>query len=172
MTLLDNNKHNLEDNDEIMFINVEGMKLKEGEKQPDPDIKSASINDTIHKVKIVNRFSFRIGDTRMYEPYQVNGIVKQLRMKRIVKFKSFDEVMLKGLDAFKEDENLMYSFAEKMGQNIICHIAFEALDTYRTQEGKMPRPWNFEDATKLIAIAKTIAARYDEKPEEWKAGDI
>jgi len=172
VTLLDNNKHNLEDNDEIMFINVEGMKLKEGEKQPDPDIKSTSINDTIHKVKIVNRFSFRIGDTRMYEPYQVNGIVKQLRMKRIVKFKSFDEVMLKGLDAFKEDENLMYSFAEKMGQNIICHIAFEALDTYRTQEGKMPRPWNIEDATKFIAIAKTIAARYDEKPEEWKAGDI
>jgi molybdopterin/thiamine biosynthesis adenylyltransferase len=32
VTLLDTNKHNLEDGDEIMFTNVEGMKLKEGEK--------------------------------------------------------------------------------------------------------------------------------------------
>jgi len=53
-------------------------------------------------------------------------------MKRIVKFKSFEDVMLKNYDAFKEDENLMFSFAEKMGQNIIVHVAFEALDTFRT----------------------------------------
>jgi hypothetical protein len=32
VTLLDTSKHNLEDGDEIMFTNVEGMKLKEGEK--------------------------------------------------------------------------------------------------------------------------------------------
>jgi len=32
VTLLDTNKHNLEDGDEIMFTNVHGMKLKQGEK--------------------------------------------------------------------------------------------------------------------------------------------
>jgi len=36
-------------------------------------------------------------------------------MKRVVAFKSFEEIMLKGIDTFKEDENLMFSFAEKMG---------------------------------------------------------
>lgn len=172
VTLLDNNKHNLEDGDEIMFVSVNGMKLKEGEKQPDPEVKSDSINNTIHKVTIINRFSFKIGDTRMYEAYEGNGIVKQLRMKRLVKFKPFDEVMLKGPEAFKEDENLMFSFAEKMGQNIICHSAFEALDTFKTQEGRMPHPWNMEDASKFVTLAKSVAARYGEKPEEWKNDGI
>jgi len=115
VTLLDTNKHNLEDGDEIMFTAVQGMKLKAGEKQTDPECKSDSINETIHKVKILNRFSFKVGATTHFEKYEGNGIVKQLRMKRLVKFKSFEEVMTKGLANLKEDENLMYSFAEKMG---------------------------------------------------------
>jgi len=36
----------------------------------------------------------------------------------------------------------------------------------------MPRPWNLEDSTKFLTIAKGIAKRYDEKPEEWKADDF
>ena len=37
------------------------MKLKEGEKHDDPAIKSDSINDTIHKVKTLTPYSFKIG---------------------------------------------------------------------------------------------------------------
>lgn len=66
----------------------------------------------------------------------------------------------------------MYSFAEKMGQNLICHIAFEALDNFRVKEGRLPRPWNFEDAGNFVSLAKTVAAKYDEKPEEWKADGV
>jgi ubiquitin-activating enzyme E1 len=170
VTLHDNTKHNLEDGDEIMLVNVEGMKLKPGEKQVDPAFKSDSINETIHKVKVINRFSFKIGKTNHFENYQMNGIAKQLRMKRVVKFRSFEDVLLK--DPFKEDENLMFSFAEKMGQNIIVHIAFEALDTFKTKEGRMPRPWDMEDCSKFVSIAKQIAIRYEEKPDEWKADDF
>lgn len=150
VTLHDNTKHNLEDGDEIMFVGVEGMKLKAGEKHSDPAFKSDSINDTIHKIKVINRFKFKIGNTNSFEVYGHNGIVKQLRMKTIAKFKSFEEVMLKGNATLKEDDNLIYSFAEKMGQNIICHIAFEALDSYQVKEGKMPRAWNMEDCTKFL----------------------
>jgi len=52
-----------------MFIKVVGMKLKEGEKHSDPEVKSDSINDTIHKVTVINTNSFKVGDTRMYEKY-------------------------------------------------------------------------------------------------------
>lgn len=173
VTLLDNNKHNLEDGDEVTFVNVEGMKLKPGEKQVDPAFKSDSINDTIHKVTVLTRFSFKIGDTQHFEAYGNNGLVKPMRMKRIVNFKSFEEVMMKGIENFKEDENLMFSFAEKMGQNIISHIAFEALETYKNQnKGAMPRPWNMEDCEKFMTIAKEVAKPYDQKPEEWKADGI
>jgi len=173
VTLLDNNKHNLEDGDEVMFVNVEGMKLKAGEKQLDPAFKSDSINETIHKVQVLTRFSFKIGNTQHFEAYERNGIVKPMRMKRTINFKSFEDVLKKGIANFKEDDNLMFSFAEKMGQNIISHIAFEALDTFKVQnKGAMPRPWNLEDCTKFLEIAKEVAKPYDQKPEEWKADGI
>jgi len=74
--LLPNTKHRFEDGDEILFTNVEGMKLLPGEKHDDPAVKSDSINDTIHKVKVINPYSFRIGDTRKFDKYEHNGIAK------------------------------------------------------------------------------------------------
>lgn len=53
-----------------MFTKVVGMKLKEGEKHAEPETKSDSINDTIHKITVINKNSFKVGDTRMYEKYE------------------------------------------------------------------------------------------------------
>jgi hypothetical protein len=39
--------------------------------------------------------------------------------------------MVKGLEDFKQDENLTYCDFEKMANNLISHIAFEALETYQ-----------------------------------------
>jgi molybdopterin/thiamine biosynthesis adenylyltransferase len=69
-------KHKFEDGDECAFTLIEGMKLKQGEKHEDPDLKSDGINDTIHKVKVISPYKFSIGDTRKYEKYEGNGIVK------------------------------------------------------------------------------------------------
>ena len=52
------------------------MKLKEGEKHDDPAIKSDSINDTIHKVKTLTPYAFKIGSTKKYEGYIRNGIAR------------------------------------------------------------------------------------------------
>ena len=52
------------------------MKLKEGMKHDDPEVKSDSINDTIHKVKVLTPYSFTIGDTEKFEAYERNGIAK------------------------------------------------------------------------------------------------
>ena len=67
----------------------------------------------------------------------------------------------------------MYCDFLKMENNLLSHIAFEALDTYRIQnKGEMPRAWNIEDATKFLEVAKPIAERYEMKPAEWKADGI
>ena len=87
--LLGNQKHKFEDGDEVLISGVEGMKLKEGEKHEDELVKSDSINDTIHKVITVSPYSFKIGDTRKFTPYESKGLAKQLRMKTVLKFKSF-----------------------------------------------------------------------------------
>jgi len=87
--LLQNQKHKFEDGDEVVFQGLEGMKLKEGEKHDDPQVKSDSINDTIHKVTVLTPYSFKIGDTRKFEKYERNGIARQLKSKVQLKFKSF-----------------------------------------------------------------------------------
>lgn len=83
MELLQNQKHKFEDGDEVLFQGIEGMKLKEGEKHDDfnKEVKSDSINDTIHKVTVMTPYSFKIGDTRKFEKYERNGIAKQLKSK-------------------------------------------------------------------------------------------
>lgn len=79
--LLQQQKHKFEDGDEVLFQEVEGMKLKDGEKHEDAQVKSDSINDTIHKVTVMTPYSFKIGDTRKFEKYERNGIAKQLKTK-------------------------------------------------------------------------------------------
>jgi len=71
--LLDGSKHNLEDGDEVHFVEVSGMQLIEGKEHPgsNKDLKSASINETIWKVKnVITTSSFTIGDTTMYTAYK------------------------------------------------------------------------------------------------------
>ena len=129
--LLGNQKHKLEDGDEVTFQEIEGMKLKEGEKHDDEAAKSDSINETIHKVTVINPYSFRIGDTRKYTPYVAKGIAKQLRTKMVIKFKPFAQTALGSLEDLKMDENLVYADFEKMQNGQLSHIAFEALDKFR-----------------------------------------
>jgi len=66
--LLQNAKHKFEDGDEVLFDGVKGMELVENQQQSEEnkEVKSGSINETIWKVKVVNPYSFKIGDTRMY----------------------------------------------------------------------------------------------------------
>ena len=52
------------------------MHLKEGEKHEDEAVKSNSINDTIHKVKVLTPYSFKIGSIKKYTKYERNGIAR------------------------------------------------------------------------------------------------
>lgn len=48
-------KHPYEDGDEIIITKIKGMDSKTEE--------GKSINETIHKIKVINQSSFYIGDT-------------------------------------------------------------------------------------------------------------
>jgi len=43
------------------------------------DDPSKSINDTTHKVKVINPQSFKIGSTLEFTPYESSGLVKQIK---------------------------------------------------------------------------------------------
>lgn len=81
VTLLDGVKNPFEDGEAVLIRNVEGMKLK------DEDTKS--INDTIHKVKVINSKSFEIGNTLNYGPYVRNGTIKNIKTPVELSYKPF-----------------------------------------------------------------------------------
>ena len=171
--LLQNAKHKFEDGDEVLFTSVEGMDLKEGSLHlgiQNADCKSSNINDTIHKVTVVNPYAFRIGDTRGYTDFKNNGIAKQLRTKLTIKFLPFGEVMQ--AKEIPQDMNMSMADFEKMANNPLSHVAFEALDNFKTVEKRMPKPWDLKDAEKFLVHAKAISSRFELNPSEWKSDGL
>lgn len=82
VTLLPGFKNKFEDGDQIVFREVLGMNLQEGE---------GSINGTVHSVKVVNTSSFKIGNTLGFTKYEGNGIAKQIRVPLKKSFKTLEE---------------------------------------------------------------------------------
>lgn len=60
----------LEDGDSIIINNVVGMLDSEGK----------SINQSVHKVVVINKSKFYIGDTTSYSNYQNNGTMKLIKI--------------------------------------------------------------------------------------------
>jgi len=140
------------------------MELKEGEKHDDPQVKSNSINDTIHKVKVLTPYSFTIGDTRKFGPYKNNGIARQLKTKVELKFKSFEQAVLGSLDDMPLDGNLAVADFEKMQHSQISHICYSALDKFRIDHKRTPKPWDLADAKLFVNSAIKLAQ--DNKMED------
>jgi hypothetical protein len=113
-------------------------------------------------VRVISPYSFSIGDTTIYEKFERNGIAKQLKMKQIIKGKSFKESMTKGAAELPLDGNMQIADFEKMQNNVLSHISFEALDQFKQEHKRMPGVWSLEDAIKFKEIAVKIGLRYDE----------
>ena len=144
VTLLETNKHNFEDGDEILITEVVGMEDTSGK---------GSINQSKHKVKVQNAYSFRIGNTRNYSAYQHNGKVKIIKNPIIMNFKSLEEATR--TPATSLDQNLALSDFTKTSNSTIAHVLFEALEETRKESGKLPRAWNQEDSAKFTQVVES-----------------
>ena len=102
--------------------------------------KKASINGHVFKIKVINWNSFSIGDTTNFKPYVRNGIVKNLKVPKIVKFDSFDNC-LKEFDKFVDPNMGIYDF-EKMGDNFGIFASFLALSRFQIKNNTKPQNWN------------------------------
>ena len=54
---------------------------------------SDSINKTVHKIKVINKSSFSIGDTSIYTEFIRNGIVKIVKVPIPVKFQPLENIL-------------------------------------------------------------------------------
>ena len=135
VTLLENNKHNFEDGDQVLITEVVGMK---------------ELNETQHHVKVVNAHSFRIGDTTKFTPHSHNGKVKLIKNPIVVKFKSFEEAMKNPQTSL--DQNLAISDFTKASRSLQAHILFETLDETRKHTGRLPKPWSSEESDDFVKL--------------------
>lgn len=155
VTCLDDNRHGFEDGDHVTFTEVDGMNELNG-------------CEPI-KIKVLGPYTFSIGDTSGLSPYKRGGIVTQVKMPKILNFKSLK-------DSIASPEFLITDFA-KWDSPRQLHVAFQALHQYQQQNSTLPKPWSKTDADTLIALAKTISQEeLDEKALEWfsyiAAGDL
>lgn len=141
VTMLDDNRHNLEDGNYVKFSEVEGLeKLNDG---------------TPYKVEVLGPFAFRIGSVKELGTYKKGGVFTQVKMPLKLSFKTLQQ-------SLPNPEHLYSDFAkfERPGQ---LHLGFQALDQFQaTHQGQLPRPFNEEDANELIELTSKLAVQQPE----------
>ncbi|XP_055313849.1 ubiquitin-like modifier-activating enzyme 1 [Sitodiplosis mosellana] len=131
VTCLDETRHGLEDGQYVTFSEVEGMTELNGH---------API-----KIKVLGPYTFSIGDTTTFGTYIRGGIVTQVKMPKIFSFKAL-------ADAKKDPSYVITDFAKFETPNQL-HLAFEALDEFMVQNGRLPAPWSEKDAKTFLNLA-------------------
>lgn len=91
-------------------------------------------------MKVVSPHAFKIGSTKPYEKYEINGIARQLKTKKVMKFKSYQEAVIEAkVDSLPLDANLAVADFEKIQNGHLSHLAFDALDVFRAKNsGALP----------------------------------
>lgn len=141
VTCLDETRHGLEDGDFVTFTEVQGMTELNG---CEP-----------RKITVKGPYTFTIGDTSNLGNYKAGGIFTQVKMPKILEFKSLRESL--------QDPEFFFTDFGKFDRPPTLHAAFQALSEFRSQHGRLPRPRNDEDASTLVGISKKINADADEK---------
>lgn len=134
VTCLDEQRHGYESGDYVTFSEVQGMtELNQCEPR---------------KIRVLGPYTFSIGDTSGFSDYFRGGVVTQVKMPKVVKFKSFRE-------SLTSPEFVMTDFGkmERPGQ---LHLGYVTLHKFVSEYGSPPRPRNEEDAKKFVALAKKI----------------
>ncbi|KAL4075784.1 hypothetical protein J3A83DRAFT_4356971 [Scleroderma citrinum] len=141
VTCLDESRHGLEDGDFVTFTEVQGMEELN--------------NCKPRKVTVKGPYTFTIGDTSGFGDYIRGGIFQQIKMPKIIEFKSLRE-------SLKAPEHFITDFA-KFDRPVALHAGFQALSLFQKKHQRLPRPRNTEDASDFVSLAKEIDADADEK---------
>lgn len=138
VTMLDDNRHGLQDGDFVKFSEVQGMpKLNDG--QP-------------HKIEVLGPYAFKIKIDDSFGSYVKGGMYQQVKMPAKIKFHSLK-------DQLAEPEYLFSDFA-KFDRPPQLHVGFQALAAFRTRhQGALPRPYNQEDANEVLQYAAEISTQ-------------
>lgn len=135
VSALDETRHGLEDGDYVTFTEVEGMEALNG--------------CAPRKITVKGPYTFSIGDVSGLGQYQRGGLYQQVKMPKIINFKSLSE-------SLADPEFLMSDFA-KFDRPQQLHFGFQALHAFAQSQGRFPSPMDENDATVILASAQKFA---------------
>lgn len=139
VTMLDENRHGLEDGNFVKFSEVQGLeKLNDG---------------TLFKVEVLGPFAFKIDPVSQYGKYKKGGMFTEVKVPKQVSFKSLQ-------NSLAEPEIVFSDFA-KLDRSGQLHLGFQALDQFASDhQGTLPRPLNDQDAAEVIKLTEDLASTY------------
>lgn len=132
---IDETKHGFQDGDYVTFSEVQGMTELNG--------------CTPRKINVIGDFTFSIGDTSQLGDYVRGGIATQVKMPIGMNFKSFSESLT---DPKFQAVEYMIPRQQQL------HVAFLAMDKFRSENKADPKPWDENDAQRFVTMAEEIAS--------------
>eukprot|EP00051_Salpingoeca_urceolata_P001118 m.38770 g.38770 ORF g.38770 m.38770 type:complete len:1019 (+) comp11205_c0_seq3:99-3155(+) len=143
VTCLDESRHGFEDGDYVTFSEIQGM---------------TELNDgTPHKIKVLGPFTFSIGDTSGFGDYVRGGYAVQKKMPKTLKFKSLRQ-------SLSSPEFVITDFA-KFDRPAQLHVGLQGLQKFGAKNGRMPKPKDAADAAEVLAFAKEINDKSENKTD-------
>ncbi|KAG7745711.1 hypothetical protein KL932_000741 [Ogataea haglerorum] len=139
VTMLDDNRHGLEDGDYVKFSEVQGIdKLNDG---------------TAYKIKVLGPYAYQLVD---FDPswgsYIKGGIYTQVKMPKQISFQKLSTQL--------ENPEFFYSDFAKMERPPLFHLGFQALNEFEKIHGELPRPHSESDAAEVVDLVKRLNSKY------------
>lgn len=135
VTMLDDNRHGLQDGDYVKFSEVEGM----------PQLNSGNP----FKIEVLGPYAFKIKIDDSFGTYVKGGLYQQVKMPSKMSFKSLKEQLA--------DPEYVFSDFAKFDRPPQLHLGFQALQAFQTKhQGALPRPYNEEDAAEVIRYCEEL----------------
>lgn len=134
VSVLDANRHGLEDGEYVKFTEVEGLNVN---------------NDQLFKVEVPGPFAFKIGDVSKLGEYKKGGIFTQVKVPTKVSYQSLAEQLANPEFLFSD-----YAKFDRPGQ---LHLGFQALHQFQNKHSRLPKSFNTEDAAEFIHLVKNLA---------------
>uniref|UniRef100_A0ACD5YBK3 Uncharacterized protein n=1 Tax=Avena sativa TaxID=4498 RepID=A0ACD5YBK3_AVESA len=146
VSCVDDERLEFQDGDLVVFSEVHGMtELNDGKPR---------------KVKNARPYSFQLEeDTSSFGAYVRGGIVTQIKPPKVIKFKPLKEAMV------EPGEFLMSDFS-KFDRPPLLHLAFQALDKFRSELKRFPVAGSSDDVQKVLDYADRINEALGDKKLE------
>eukprot|EP00899_Mesostigma_viride_P027629 jgi/Mesvir1/8050/Mv18206-RA.1 len=137
----------------VTCIDDERLEFQDGETVTLSEVKGMpELNTGTYKISGVKKHSFYLeADTTQMGTYVSGGIVTQVKLPQTLHFKPL-------ASALADPGNFLLSDFSKLDRPAQLHIAFQALDLFAAEKGRLPFPGNAADGSALLALAQHVNA--------------